>query len=196
MNTSSGLLGRVLAEEGLQRGYEIHHFGGAFAQKPLMHDHMPGKLREVDIPWFEDLLPALRDAGTRIRPSVVFHAMAVLDYIPESRSVVKVPSGKPWDIRLVPTPKIIDLLNGVFPGSMLIGFKLETCVSEKKLVARAGDLARRTNAELVVANLLEWVDGDSYRCILVDRENRIVEYIEGRKRLSRYLWDFVETFHR
>ena len=193
MNTSSGYLGRILAEEGLRRGYDIHHFHGPFSQLPQSDGSMSGTLQLEKISWLEELLPSLRSAGEHIHPVVVFHAMAVLDYVPEMSAKGKQPSGTSWTLDLKPTPKVIDLIPDIFPGSKLIGFKLETRISREKLIERASELARRTNAELVVANLLEWVDGDSYECILVDRDNTIIESIRGRMQLAEFLWDVIET---
>jgi len=194
MNTSSGALGRVLAEEGLLRGYDVHHLHGPFSLLPRLDRRMSGRLLATEISWIDELLPALRTTGMAINPTVIFHAMAVLDYLPDTSSLTKRPSGTSWEISLKPNRKIIDLLPEIFPGSMLIGFKLETRISQECLVERAGKLARRSNAELIVANLLEWVDGDSYRCILVDKDDNIIESIRGREELSRFLWNFIESF--
>lgn len=189
MNTSSGAMGAALAVEGLARGWEVDVVHGPMSVVPAAHE----RLRCHPVPWLQDLEPTLRAmSASGSAYSVVFHAMAVLDYAPEQVMADKRPSNLPWTLKLVPTPKVIDHIGTWFPRASLVGFKLEAHVPEVELRARAAMLARRCGARIVVANLLEWVTA-GYRCLMVDGTGRVHAEIAGRENAARWLWDFVET---
>jgi hypothetical protein len=81
------------------------------------------------------------------------HAMAVLDFVPKHRAGGKIESGQSeWNLALVPAPKVIDRIKRRFPGTVLIGFKLESTQDEGSLREAADRLAGRAGADLVVAN--------------------------------------------
>jgi phosphopantothenoylcysteine decarboxylase/phosphopantothenate--cysteine ligase len=126
--------------------------------------------------------------------SAVFHAMAVMDFAPSEARPEKRASGAPWTIELHPTPKMIDRFGVWFPNACLVGFKLESGITEAELVSRAARLARRCGADIVVANLLEWVE-TGYRCLVVDRDGIVRAEVAGREATAAWLWRHVEV-HR
>ncbi len=192
MNSSTGALGVALAAEGAKRGWQIELLRGPFTADLPVESTWSGIVNQTQVAWLDQLIPALEDVETRVSPAVIFHAMAVLDYAPHMVDEGKRPSGIPWHVELSPTPKIIDLLPAMFPGARLVGFKLERGIDRSELVRRAALLGKRTHAEVVVANLQEWVGKDHYRCLIVDRSERIIAEISGREQLAAYLWNLVD----
>ncbi|MBN1423643.1 hypothetical protein JXA88_03715 [Candidatus Fermentibacteria bacterium] len=188
MNTSSGSLGAAIADQGLARGWEVGLVHGPCSTLPPPHPN----LSTHPVSWLSDLYPTLLGVPYREEIAVVFHAMAVLDWAPRTVSQGKRASGRPWRVVLDPTPKIIDELRGLFPNAALIAFKLETGVTEEELVARAGRLARRCGADIVVANLLEWVQA-GYRCRVVCGDGSVRADIVGREETAAWLWGWVEN---
>jgi phosphopantothenoylcysteine synthetase/decarboxylase len=103
----------------------------------------------------------------------------------------KIPSDYPevW-LRLLPTPKLIDLFRSrwQFRG-LLIKFKLEVGKSDSELQAAAMESRIKSGADLIVANTLE----DKDDCALIgDRENQFI--CVDRKDLARFLIDRVEAY--
>lgn len=196
MNTSTGALGTLIAEEGMSRGWPVDFVAGPFSAVPHAPNDEPAKLMLHNTPWQEDVLPTLRRIAERGETSAIFHVMAVLDYIPESPMNSKRSSGAPWSVTLVPTPKIIDGMCTLFPQALLVAFKLEMGVDEAILQERAARLAARSGADLVVANLLDWISPGQYRCLIIDKTGSVKERLSGRMQTATYLWDYVEEVMR
>jgi phosphopantothenoylcysteine synthetase/decarboxylase len=176
----------------MARGWPIDFVAGPFSVIPNVSVKVPGDLVVHHTPWQEDVIPTLERIAGRGETRAILHAMAVLDYIPEISEDAKRPSGKPWPVTLVPTPKIIDRMHRLFPRAPLIAFKLEVGVEEALLRDRARNLAKRTGARLVVGNLLDWVRDGHYRCLIIDKTGAIKERLTGRKQTATYLWNYLE----
>jgi phosphopantothenoylcysteine synthetase/decarboxylase len=79
--------------------------------------------------------------------------MAVLDYVPSSTSLEKIPSDRgEWTLALKPTPEIIRRFKPLFPSAKLIGFKLASATDPEALRQAARELADSAQCDLVVAN--------------------------------------------
>jgi phosphopantothenoylcysteine decarboxylase / phosphopantothenate---cysteine ligase len=80
----------------------------------------------IQIETNEEMLKATLSLCRSFRPHVAIFSAAVLDFAPPCTAPGKVSSArKTWNIRLVPTPKIIDVVGRKFPSTRRIGFKLE-----------------------------------------------------------------------
>lgn len=67
------------------------------------------------------------------------------------------------------TPKVIDTIKEKSPGTMLVGFKLLSGVSESELIHVAHGLMDRTGADYVVANDLSGIGNGKHRAYVLDR---------------------------
>ncbi|MBN1912937.1 MAG: hypothetical protein JW788_00900 [Candidatus Omnitrophica bacterium] len=86
---------------------------------------------------------------------VIIHSAAVSDFTPIKRRRVKITSKKPLNIRLVPLPKIVDIMRRVAPRAKLVMFKLEPGISDNALVKRAKEAQEKAGADMVIANKIE-----------------------------------------
>lgn len=187
MNTSTGALGAAIASHGVARGWRVDLVHGTCSVLPP-----PGpNLSVYPVAWLADLQPALRSVPHPEEVAVIFHAMAVLDWAPRIASPTKRASGRPWRLVLDPTAKIIDGLSALFPSAALVAFKLETGISEAELAARASRLARRCGADIVVANLQEWVES-GYRCRVLNGGGSVLADLAGREETAAWLWEWAE----
>jgi phosphopantothenoylcysteine synthetase/decarboxylase len=149
-------------------------------------------LETLDIETFEDLLWAIHSIAGRNDIKAVVHAMAVLDYIPESTVDGKKPSGdERWDIRLVKTPKVIGMLRILLPEAFFIGFKLESGISDKELISRASALLETNNLDLVVANLLDRIDEDRHEALFVGSGGVVAGRYETKSAIAEALADTI-----
>ncbi len=104
---------------------------------------------------------------------------------------VKSDESELW-LRLVRTPKLVDLIrtDWRFRG-LLVKFKLEVGIDEKRLVEIAESSRKQSDADLMVANTLEGAHAWAYLGPLNGQYQRI-----SRRELAARLIDAVEILHR
>ncbi len=197
-NRSSGRLGTVVAEEAIFQGAEVTLVAGPGSQRPSIKDMGEGnaeKLEIIDIETVSDLYNVL-ESRLKSRHScgydAIIHAMAVLDYDPVEALNGKVKSGRDcWKLELKKTPKIISQLKKWAPDIILVGFKLETGISEEGLVAAASELIGKNNADLAVANDLTRIDGPMHQALLIDKRGEIIARPQTKKMIAQALCNFL-----
>ena len=183
-NHSSGTFGTHVAEEGLKAGFQVTMLHGLWSKTPSPQKN----LKLISIETNDDLNQALQRELTTQRYDAVIHAMAVLDFQPE-----KVFSGKKktrdteWNLKLVPTPKIINQIKKWSPDSILVGFKLEVDVNEATLLNHARQLLQESNADWVLANQLTEGDDERHEGILLNRKGEIVFREMGKHPIANKL---------
>ena len=133
-------------------------------------------------------------AGTHFRPEQ--GAWAGADGTPPrlvDRTAAKVKSDAPelW-LRLVRTPKLVDQIRTEWRfGGVLVKFKLEVGVSEKRLLEIAEKSREQSEADLMVANTLEGAATWAYIGPLLGRYER-----SPRRLLAERVMQAVENAHR
>ncbi len=145
-NPSSGKMGIEIAREISLRGGEVVLVLGPTCEKP------PATVETVRVDTPEEMLSAVRDALERTEASLFVSAAAVLDFTPREREDRKRPSGEPYEVVLVPTKKIIDEVRSTHPDLFIVGFKVESGVSDEELVSRAKQKIDAGVCDLMVAN--------------------------------------------
>lgn len=182
-NRSTGRLGALLAEEAAAAGAEVLYVHGPGSRLPRPATG-PGRLETAAVETVAELEALLRERiGSRSYHAMV-HAMAVLDFAPLEVRPGKTGSGEEWVVRLVPTPKVIDLVKRWDPDIFLVGFKLEAGKDDEQLAAAARRLLARSGADAVVANDLSSLDGGGHRALLV-RPGRVPEAVMGKEEIAR-----------
>ena len=189
-NTSSGVLGAEIVKALVQRGTSVVHVFGEGSATPSLDDSPD--LESICVSTVDDLVRTVGMLADRGDISAVVHAMAVLDYVPESYEDAKKPSGQDhWDIRLVKTPKAIALIRDRMPGACMVGFKLESGITVDELTERAGALLGKYNLDLVVANLLERVSVDRHEALAVGPGKQILGEFTTKTGIAGFLAEFI-----
>jgi len=75
-------------------------------------------------------------------------------------------------IMLKKTPKVIELIRKMQPGTVLVGFKLLSNVAEAELLQVAKDLMVKNDCDFVLANDLKNINGDKHEAILIDKNGK------------------------
>lgn len=188
-NHSTGAFGTLLAEQALKRGAKVTLLFGEGSKTP------PKKkgLKTVSIVTHQDASTALKEALTSTLFDAVIHAMAVLDFEPDSfkRTKTKTKAGV-WNLKLKPTPKIITHIKKWSPKSLLVGFKLEVGVSEHVLMERGRALAKKAGCDFVLANRLEAGSDQKQAGWLLDRSGICVAKGIGKKTLARLILNAID----
>lgn len=194
-STSTGKLGSLLAQEALRRGAQVTFVfgeGGARPEPGALKSVGEGRLILRSVVTYDDMMRAFSEELSSQKHHVVLHAMAVLDYVPEKWSDTKMPSGKDqWTIKLVPTPKLIQIVKRLNPRAFLVGFKLEVGADQKALVQAARLSAEKYGADLMVANELGTIQRGEHQAIVVNSRGGVEAILKGKKEIATGLMQLI-----
>ncbi len=161
-NTATGENGITLAEELRKHGALVTLLLG-----PVNAYKLHKKIRLVRFTFFDQLKNTVIKELKGKKYDCLVHSAAVSDYKPEKTLESKAGSDKAsWQINLIPTPKIINLIRKTAPGIFLVGFKFEPDASKNKLFQEAKSLQCNTGSNLIVANTLN--KKNQYRAYIID----------------------------
>ncbi|MHB9029136.1 MAG: phosphopantothenoylcysteine decarboxylase domain-containing protein [Candidatus Latescibacterota bacterium] len=189
-NTSTGALGARIVEALVEKGIPVKHLYGLGSELPRVSD--PSLLEPVQIITIEDLIAEIKKTAAQNRLEAVVHAMAVLDYIPETRCDAKRASDTDsWEVRLVRTPKITALIRELLPDAHTVGFKLETGISEAELIRRAFASLQKHRLDLVVANDLDRVGTEAHEALFIGPDGAVLDRAATKREIAEKLAEFI-----
>ncbi len=147
-NIATGRTGVVLADELRRSGAAVTLLMGPTGACCI------GKgIKLIPFRFFDELKDAVVNELRSGKYDVVIHAAAVSDYRPAGVLARKVKSDrKIWQLKLVPTVKIIDFIKKIDRSVFSVGFKFEPDAGRNLLIKRARGLIARSKLDLVVAN--------------------------------------------
>ncbi|MFW9960258.1 MAG: bifunctional phosphopantothenoylcysteine decarboxylase/phosphopantothenate--cysteine ligase CoaBC [Candidatus Thorarchaeota archaeon] len=146
-NPSSGKMGIAVAQELNSRGASVTLILGPTSQKsPILAE-------VVNVQTAEEMLNAVMNALSSRKTDGLVSAAAVSDYVPSKKEESKLASGKGGlVIDLVPTKKIIEEARNKHKNLFIVGFKVESGISDEELEKRARSKITSGICNLVVAN--------------------------------------------
>jgi phosphopantothenoylcysteine decarboxylase/phosphopantothenate--cysteine ligase len=145
-NLSSGRTGVALVKEAWRRGADVSYvFGGYFMPPEYIRSRRVRTTREMR----DAVLSEIGKEGSE----VFITAAAPSDFAPQKPARKKIPTaGGSFEIRLVPTPKIVREVRKKWPGLYIVAFKAETAGSQEDLGRAAAKFMKETGVNMVVAN--------------------------------------------
>ena len=189
-NTSSGVLGSEIVKALIDHNISVVHIYSQGSEPPK--DYNRQLLESHKIITIEDLIDAVKKVAAYGDITAVVHAMAVLDYVPDSKLITKKKSGEDsWKIRLVRTPKVIEIMRELIPDAYFVGFKLEAGVTEEELVESACVLLHKYFLDIVIANDLDRVNEKRHEALFVGRENQILNRLNTKKEIAERLAELI-----
>jgi len=189
-NTSSGVLGSEIVKALIDHNISVVHIYSQGSESPK--DYNMQLLESHKIVTIEDLIDAVKKVAAYGDITAVVHAMAVLDYVPDSKLITKKKSGEDsWKIKLVRTPKVIEIMRELIPDAYFVGFKLEAGVTEEELVENAGVLLHKYFLDIVIANDLDRVNEKRHEALFVGRENQILNRLNTKKEIAEKLAELI-----
>jgi phosphopantothenoylcysteine synthetase/decarboxylase len=189
-NRSTGALGLAIAELCLQKGACVTFFHGPGSLLP----HLRKGLKIVEIETVNDLILALEKRLPLDRYDAFLHAMAVLDYVPETETKGKIPSGKQsLTLRLARPPQVINRIKQLSPQTILVGFKLEVGAPKESLRRSAKAMMAASQSDFVLANDLRTIEQGTHSGYLLDRKGGFLGPIEGKAAIAAAVVQAVET---
>ncbi len=145
-NPSSGKMGIAIARELLNRGASVSLILGPVSETP------PAGAKITRVETTQEMLDATLSEVAALKPIALISSAAVLDYVPSEKDDRKRPSGEPFSVDFVPTPKIIDAVRAKHKDLIIIGFKVESGVTDEELEKSARQKMQSGVCNLVVAN--------------------------------------------
>ena len=146
-NPSTGKMGIAITQELLMRGATVTLVLGPTAQSP------PPQARIVRVTTSEEMLDAVMDTLSKEKTNCFISTAAVLDYVPSKKEDTKMASGKEKiEVELIPTKKIVEEARKKHKDLFIVGFKVESGISEKELEKRARAKIDSGICNMVIAN--------------------------------------------
>ena len=145
---------------------------------------------------YDELYEAMEYQIINNRYDVIIHSAAVSDYRVkdvlnsdmESIKSGKVSSGEgEIYLKMVPTNKIVDKIREWGLNGVLVKFKLQVDMPISELISVAKNSREASNADIIVANCLEWARESA---ILIDRQGN--ESLVRREVLPKELYKMVK----
>ncbi len=147
-NKSSGSMGIEVTREALLRGAEVTLIYGPGTATP------PIEARVVRVETTKEMYQAVVSELKSQRYDAVIATAAAADWTPKKHYDYKVPTRETsaLNVKLEPTPKIIDVVKKISPEALLVPFKAEYNVSDEELIENAYKRLKKAKADLIVAN--------------------------------------------
>lgn len=169
----SGETGLQIARKFAALGYQVTLLMGPGRANLTQDDRSRMVIKQFF--YFEELEGLLTEHLSRDFFDVIVHSSAVADYSPTNPFDGKIPSGyQNLNIKLSPTPKLIDMIRSKATASFLIAFKLEVGKTEEELIETGWKSLKRHRADLAVANDFLMMDADHHVAFIVDPERRVI----------------------
>lgn len=182
-NRSSGKLGIEIAKKAHRMGADVTLVFGPGTEMP------PEYLRTIRVETVGEMREAALKEAAGADAAIL--AAAVLDYAPKNPAEGKIKSGLgTLTIELEPTEKIVDSIREMHPHLFIVGFKLEKSAGEEELKKSALNLLRRAKLNLVVANNLERIRGESHEALILTAEGGTTR-TETKSGLAKELLELV-----
>ncbi|MCM8527709.1 MAG: hypothetical protein NE327_14405 [Lentisphaeraceae bacterium] len=125
---------------------------------------------------YYDELAQLLDEEVKNKYDVVIHSSAVSDYKIANEVSGKTPSGKDdLKLQLSPTEKLVDKIRQQDPKVFLVKFKLQVGLTKEELWEIAEKSLKATGANLIVANDLDYMEGENHVAYIIDPQGKRVE---------------------
>lgn len=164
-NVSSGTTGLLLAKGLARKKARVTLFLGPLGQRPSIGSN----IRLKRFVFFDELRQLLIKELEARKYDVIVHCAAVSDFKPAATVKGKISSKKASvALKLVPLPKITDIIRRLAPEAFLVIFKLETA-SDARLIQRARKAILRHNAQLAIANRLK----PQYKAYILNKKSTL-----------------------
>ncbi|ODS34395.1 MAG: phosphopantothenate/cysteine ligase [Candidatus Scalindua rubra] len=196
-NTSTGRLGSEIALEAMRHGAVVTYIYGKDSLFPVIenrNDIRSAQLKLIEIETNKDLIGVLQKRLKNRRFDAVVHAMAVADYVPTRTKPNKTSSKKrEWLVRLVKTPKVINIIRSTWPEALLVGFKLEVNRTKDDMIKTAKRFLSKSKADLIVANDYKYISHNRHIAYIVNGGRKVPKPLKSKKEIAKGIISYLEN---
>ena len=184
-NISSGEMGHLIAQAFLDNRAFVTIIEG-----PVTHALVDKRIKIIKYRFFDELARVLKQELLK-KYDIIIHAAAVSDFSAirhnswrsgKVKGVFKnkIPSDRSLTLKLIPTPKLINMIKRLSPESFLVGFKLESNLNPKNVFKTVKSLFTSSGCDLVVANTLT----RGYRGFILNAEGDILAKANDKQKIA------------
>ena len=185
-------MGVAIIEEALSRGAEVTLVYGPGTAIP------PVGTRIVSVETSHEMYEAVVSELKSKKFDVAIAVAAVADWAPEKKYEYKVPTSIKTEltVKMKPTPKIIDAVKKVSPGTFLVAFRAEHNLSDEELIQSAYKRLKKAKADLIAANDIGR-KGVGFECetnevFIVDPNKKVVHVpLTTKREVAKRLFDII-----
>jgi phosphopantothenoylcysteine decarboxylase/phosphopantothenate--cysteine ligase len=175
-NRSSGRTGLELYTEAFRRGADVELWVGEGVSLP----------KHINAQRFGSVKDLQRKCQG-FKADIVLVPAAISDFTVQKRKG-KSPSDKPMTLKLEKAPRILELLRAK-RGMRVVGFKAEIGISTKVLEERARARMDALELDMIVANLLEDVEEEETKVIVLPRKRKGIIFKGDKSELATLIFD-------
>ena len=187
-NYATGKLGSLIADRFIQGGSTVTYI---CSKTSVLPSCTTGQVKIITIQSTNQLQKAIKHALNEEKYDCVIHSMAVSDYAPVDPPTKKISSNEPYiTITLKRLPKVINIIKQIQPDTLLVGFKLLSNACEEDLIQAAHKQIQSAGSDYVLANLLEDIDEDKHKAILINKTG-IVAHGKTKQEIAEIIFNEV-----
>lgn len=180
-NIASGETGLLLAQSLVEKGARVTLLLGLVNACCVNK-----KIKLIHFKFFEELKARLIAELKNNKYDALIHSAAVSDFRPQAAFKGKLSSDKIHNLKLVPLPKIIQLIRLRAPQVKLMPFKLELTNSDSTLIKKAKIFLSEVKGDFVVANRMS-----PYRAFLIDKKGNTIFSAKSKTDLVKKLTKII-----
>ena len=191
-NRSSGKMGVALAEEALSRGAEVTLVYGLGIATP------PADAKVIQVETTDQMHDSVISELKARKYDVVIAAAAAADWAPEKPYSHKISTHKlkQLELKLKPTPKIIDSVKKASPKTFLVAFRAEYKLPKQELIESAHSRLLEAKADLIVVNDVgkegAGFGTETNEVFIVDKEKAVVHVpLTSKREVAARILDAV-----
>ena len=203
-NTGTGSLGARIADEIYMSGVRLIYIHTKGAIKPQNVENWIGaEFIPYEVSDTKSVLDAVMDVMANYEVDWFIHSMAISDYMVEGvyddkgeriDNSKKISSDMELlNVKLVKTPKIINLIKELNPKTKLIGFKLLNNVEDKDLINAAKHQIEVAHSDYVLANDSSKIDKNSHRALFIDKNGNVVNTFNTKDEIAEGIFKTIFT---
>lgn len=181
-NTSTGAMGHAMAQAFIDRGASVTLLEG-----PVLDRWQHPQVSVVKYTFFDQLERHLKILLKK-RFDIIIHAAAVSDFKVGNNNKGKLSSDKQISLTLIPTKKLITQIRTLSPKSILVGFKLESTITEA--VSQAQMSMKSSGMDFAVANCY----GKKYIACLLNKKGDVIYKTSQKLSLAKFLVDAIKDY--
>lgn len=184
-NIFGGKLGIEICKEFLRNNYNVTLLIGN--SKGDLSDILLKKAKIIHFKYFDELLLLINKEIKSKKYDIVIHSAAISDYRLKEEYSGKIKSNKDELIlKLIPTPKIVNLYKKICPSIFLVMFKLEVNKKRNELLCIARSSMERASADVIVANDFNKIK-KQHKAYIISKKNKKVLNCIGKKEIAQKL---------
>lgn len=183
-NASSGKMGAALAVEAMKRRHDV----------ALVHGPVTIRLpdcKKIPVRTTGEMVGAVLKE-LKGGYDIFISTAAISDFSPQ-KVCGKIKSGKCLDIKLEPTPKLIEEVRAKYPKLFLVAFKAEYGIPKDELKTVAKEFLNRKGLDMVVANDIEknQFGADESEVFVASKETIKDFGKKSKAELAKDIWDEI-----